>query len=1067
MNKMNLSFKEWPFVSFHKSQQQEENQCSLPSKIPSLTETEIQMLRSNIPINLIQRKDIISLHQNSNNNNDIHSIYKIPLSKKNNNYHLTSYGRCGLFAVTNESCLSIYSSNNNGCLTPIYMFSPFEKYTIGKINKLAPKSSFITAVAWSNGFLEPCLPKPILAVSSERGHVLIYDVCSKKIIGNIRFNETIVSIVWSSYKHNIFYAGSSLGHFFICEMKAKSVEIIKHLEFSAKSLNDENETIPKSVDFICQDDINGLNVAVASKDGTIGFITDINEPEQAKIHVFHDIDYNYANNDSNIRINFFEFYPNNSDFIMIATNISTHLISLSKGILIPFISSRNCRFISLLDKEHDKVIVGDDNDIAVWKLVEQKWIRLSVLKVGCTFGFTEILTFSKHGDQILLTTASNWLTKVEYRNNKVFITERIKMINGIPIDYDFGHGSIVFLINNNSILITAETPESIIKPKIIDDDKQDSSESSTHLFREVDDSNSEDYSDGTVFSSIDIDDGSEMNRSNSMTFNSNSSNMASLLPKKIPKERSLCSLPFAKSDSDIFKNNAGFQFNDNESLRGNSNSFVLSFHIKSDDEKNMIEHVEWVSEHKIVLLSNNSIYLIDLHKREITEPLINRFDKNCVIITNVFFSKSRKIMCVIMNHKQAYIINSESNLDVIKSIDFGKREYSLIGCISPKEDQIVFASENFLFFVDLNDKDFSLKKICSSMEYKASCILWKTRGIFVGTEKGSVFLITKAKLSDILKKSEMRNKDAKVIYDFARHTNMKIGPINKIISCANQSLIIIDSNSHGFIISEKIQKIADNIKLIKKCSKETFLIRLHNYNKLITINAFGDFSPPQPPCFYSTKRENISFNPDINKYIEALKESNQNDEIIGFYRQFFLTKETNHSISLKNSLHLLNQIISFYSSFNYLSSKASLALGSLEKARNILLSTDPNDSEYLNNMMLAALYNDNNNKSESVDLVVKNLLSNNLIDRAIDILLITRDSYLAAESLSKFGRNEDAYYILMLNETKFESDDAKKLAQKIANLLISKKENIVFGLKLLSSFGFIKEMINDISSNFC
>ena len=190
-----------------------------------------------------------------------------------------------------------------------------------------------------------------------------------------------------------------------------------------------------------------------------------------------------------------------------------------------------------------------------------------------------------------------------------------------------------------------------------------------------------------------------------------------------------------------------------------------------------------------------------------------------------------------------------------------------------------------------------------------------------------------------------------------------------------------------------------------------------------------------------------------------LNESEQFDSITS---QLFNTKESNHSIPLRNSVLLLNQILSFHDSFASRSSKAFLALGHLEKARNLLIRTEPNDKDYLNNMMLAALYNSCSNQSESIDLVIKGLISNNLITRAVDILLITKEHFKVAEILYKFDRNIDAYFILMLNH-EYVSDHLKNLIPKIANSLISQKQNAIYGLKLLSTFGYTNEMINELS----
>lgn len=1032
MLSINLSFKEWPFLFFNQNQ---------PLLEATMSTSEIEKLKSKITLNFISPYSVLDVRTSqqlycSRSKDNIPDNYLPPINSTNKKhfYHFCSWGNCKLFACTYESCLSIFSYDDKGCLTPIFMFSPFERYSIGKIKKRPSKSSFITAIGWSNGYLQPCISKPILAVSSEKGHILIFDVSSKKIIGNLHFDDPIISILWSSYKQNIFYAGSSTGHIYICQIDDKTVQIVNSFDFCINSIVG-SEKVFKSVDFITQSDSDGLTIAIASKDGVIGIITNINDPNDSNFHIFHNFDFNQTNKNSEfeICINYFEFYPNCHDFIMIATNSSTFLLSLSKLILIPFIPTSNSKFISHIECENDKIIVGYDNEVVVWKLADKMWIRLFALKIGQKFGFTEIQTFSKHDDKILMTTSSNWMTEIEYKRNKLFVTKRIKLIEGHPIDFCIGEGSIAFLTDNNSISFTSFTPESIIKQKF-SVESHDSSDYSSPNYHASEESMTDDSSEVPAFTVNDeIDEFSD----------------SSIENDEIMKKSEFSDFNLARSESDYLNRNPSFNFNSNDSLFGNSNSIAYTFNIKLNDQNSMIQKIEWISSQKVVGWCEKAIYLIDLQMRSITRPLKKKFDRKSVTITKLFFSKSRKIMCLILSHKRVYFINTESNFDIIKSINFNKlikRDCDcLLGSFSPKEDEVVFASQNFLFFINLNENNESFKNIHSKFEYEASFISWEKQGILIGTERGNAFLIASSNLCHILNNSELKKRDLKVIYKF--EYNSKFGSIKQILPCSNKSFMIVDSTNHGIFVSNKIQQIASNIQILKQNSKEIFLIYLQNYNKIITINSFNDFSPTQPPAYYSTRINNISFISELQiKNGNLLNSIEKNLSIL------------NYSISYRNSTQLLNQILSFYKQFNSLSSEVFLKLGDLEKARNLLLITDPKDVDYLKNLMLAALYDSN---SDSVQLVVKNLLSNNLVNLAVDILLMINDAYIAAEVLFKFGRIKEAYSILMLRENK---SDEKFIAKKTADALISHKENVLCGLKLLFAYGYVQELMDQLSS---
>ena len=86
------------------------------------------------------------------------------------------------------------------------------------------------------------------------------------------------------------------------------------------------------------------------------------------------------------------------------------------------------------------------------------------------------LTFSKNNNKIILTTVSSWLTQIEFKRNKLFVTKRIRLMNRKPVDYDFGDGTMAFL-TNNQVCLTLPTPESIIQSKFeCNQDKSNSSE---------------------------------------------------------------------------------------------------------------------------------------------------------------------------------------------------------------------------------------------------------------------------------------------------------------------------------------------------------------------------------------------------------------------------------------------------------------------------------------------------------------------------------------------------------------------------------------------------------------
>ena len=123
--------------------------------------------------------------------------------------------------------------------------------------------------------------------------------------------------------------------------------------------------------------------------------------------------------------------------------------------------------------------------------------------------------------------------------------------------------------------------------------------------------------------------------------------------------------------------------------------------------------------------------------------------------------------------------------------------------------------------------------------------------------------------------------------------------------CSKDRYIIIDYSRKGIIVSKDVKLVAENIKCLKQTSKDHFLVRLHNYNKLVSINLNGEAVSSLPPCFFLKQEEK-------NRFLQEIKNKNNpnNSNLIELIsKQIFLTNNTNFSIPLKNSIHLLILLI--------------------------------------------------------------------------------------------------------------------------------------------------------------
>ena len=111
-----------------------------------------------------------------------------------------------------------------------------------------------------------------------------------------------------------------------------------------------------------------------------------------------------------------------------------------------------------------------------------------------------------------------------------------------------------------------------------------------------------------------------------------SSDSSNISLKQIPLNEKKNKIPLglssiSKTSTNFFDTKEGLaeysiteqnNFNVNDSLIGNSNSFSLSFNFGS-----IIKHIEWISSMRLVAWNKRAFYLIDLKTRTISDPLKN------------------------------------------------------------------------------------------------------------------------------------------------------------------------------------------------------------------------------------------------------------------------------------------------------------------------------------------------------------------------------------------------------------------------------------------------------------
>ncbi|OHT06047.1 hypothetical protein TRFO_05689 [Tritrichomonas foetus] len=923
----------------------------------------------------------------------------------------------------------------------MFMFSPYE-------------NNNITAIGWSNGSSYPTLVQPLLAIALDNGKVVVYNFNTKEVVGKNNFNEKINCIKWSAFESNRLYIGTQNGYLYFCTIRNNVIEVTQEYKFDSNT-----------IDFVDEDGLDGSTIAVAGKNGFIGCIKNIHKnrvhPQSFKI---------------NDNVNFFEFFPNHHNFLIVATSKEINLFSVHEETLVPFIPTPEAKFVSIPNSSDNQAIIGYDNSLALWSLNGDFWKRLSLTNLAPIKNQkAEILTYSQLDDKILVTTSSHWLTVIEEKRNKLFITERVKLLDSKPKDWDFRKGSIAFVTKNGNISITRWTPDSIVKqkfgqenefPSVDDLSKHYYSKLALHEWSDLEDEqdhpiNSElghslNETNGLRFSNtfVSLPYSSQIIRSQSSSIIDDSNSVYEQIIDNfnhVNKENSLESLKSTntkynyeqKTKSWISKKpNTKCKSKElSTSLCGNSNTLLLTMNVSQEYMQNII----WVLGGRLIAWNSKSLYLIDLKLRQATELLNSKIQASNSIITQVFFTKKRSAMCIVLDGMNSIFMTTGSSPKIIGTLLFPKCK-RIIGSFSPKEDQVIFASDHTIYLSKFNSNcvSFDSKKKFTTNFGHVSFISWKKCGIIIGTHSGEVLLV---------------NKELKITKNIYKGEN----EIKFVAPCANNSFVVTEINGKTHVCSNGAYNlIKGNVRHIRLANRNTFLVKYAHSYKLTSVAAFGKFTPLSPPCL-----SRCQLMLDQKRYLRELKnlkiasfqQALNNARLFGstFVQKLLVNKE-NPNI-FRNNIALLYKIVSTHSLFHSWCVRIALKIGEITEARDLLFKTDPKSKDYMVKMSLAALF-DTKLPSESIDLVINNLIQNNRFIEAVDIILVTQGPKAAIEMLLRNGRYREAYIIIMLQKAK---DIDEELVHKLANYLIE-DNSILPALKLLSVCGNQDEIIKITTS---
>ena len=342
---------------------------------------------------------------------------------------IMSISKFGFLAFAHNSNLSIFAEEL-GRFTPMLMWRPF-------------KNSTINAIGWYDGNRSFEVSLPVIVIASKDGRLCVFDIRSKSVIAStVRKNDYVTQIRWCPFSSSNFYVGTSSGMFVKYEIVLDELvqfKMIWEVQFF--------ENI--SIDYICIDEISGERAGIASKNGVVGVIYGINtdKPHHHSDRLTLCGKDDYVTNCS--------FFPSHTNFVIVVTNKESLLYALEEQCAVSLLNLPDIQSIQISKTFGNRALVVRDNTVELWELEKDSNTRIASIKMTTNLSTTsEIKLVDIIDDKIILMTSKYWLTTVEIRHNKLFVTKRIKLLDSKPNDCSFTNESFAFCTEDGKVMVT-------------------------------------------------------------------------------------------------------------------------------------------------------------------------------------------------------------------------------------------------------------------------------------------------------------------------------------------------------------------------------------------------------------------------------------------------------------------------------------------------------------------------------------------------------------------------------------------------------------------------------------
>ena len=813
------------------------------------------------------------------------SFREWPYPTKKKKPQRCAWGECGFLAYSYGNCVTIYS-NEIGRFSPMYMWCPFEHN--------------VSAMGWYDGSCTPSFVQPLLAIASCMGRIAVYDVRNRNILGKLsRKGDKVKVLKWSPFYRSRFYVGLASGTLLCCQMdQTVSPSIAVRAELQMKF----------PIDYIECDPQTGTTIAVASKDGRFSIIPSV-------LKVKSGDEFKTYTLEEGQRVNGLRFYPSHPNFLIFYTNNNAVLYAIHENVKLLYMETDGIRFMSQPLGDTSRVIVGYDSAVALWENNGEKWERISITNFVVLKGkVQEALMYTALDDKVIVFTASHWLTVIEERRGRLFVSQRIRMMPAKPMDWDFRKGSIAFSLSDGQVMVTSWTPDAVIRPSegemsvSMDDlasqgrarpvmrrgsrpDKKLVSFGPTvheprpmHKLREgstfsqLMDSNeleveieSDDFEQNFDFSTSFVSipaAGAKGIQRNSQAIKEDQKKVWDQLmeDERSPGGTPLEHPPALKLPVEVSIDppaTASPTATNDQVSCGNSNTLLLSFKVADYP----LTHVKWAPGGRLITWAfhegRNVLNMVDFKRRETTPLLRRQLNAINVPITDLAFTADRSIFSIIIGGMTALFMTTSSKPKQIGSYNF---KLPVIGTFAPYGSEAAFIDTDSVIHKLHVDKDAN-PSVARCSSYKVpkkhgppTFISWQKQGIIIGTEMGKIYLVYGEGKGDYKTITTITN------------------PVKFVAPCIGNTYLIIDNENNAVVFSRNPTPLKGRVKNLKLASDQTFLVKYAGSGRLSVTGALGTYTPLSPPCVsrcplmqVSTRHQEELAQVELSTYDEAIK----------------------------------------------------------------------------------------------------------------------------------------------------------------------------------------------------